>query len=205
MAFDVVRERHGGVMLLALQGRLDNENAADFELVIQEALAGGARHLVLDLADLEYLSNAGLRALSRIAKSLNATATSLRVAGASAALRQVFDASGASVLFEFHPDRAAALRDHPALRGAELATLVSQLLGLPAAPPAAAPTDPQHAKLAELALEILTTRGRQTRAVRALAQGTQVMQRVVTAQGGKAAAPRKDAGGFWQRLFGRRK
>lgn len=203
MSFEITRERHGGVLLLVPSGRLDNENAADFELIIQEALGAGERHLVLDLAELDYLSNAGLRALGRLAKSLNTPGTSLRIAGARPALRQVFDASGTAVLFEFRSDRAAALADHPAAHGGQLAAELARLLGLPAAPAASDKNPPEVVRLAELALEVLGSRGRQTRAVRALAQGTQVMQRVVaTPPAGKPATSRKP--GFWARLFGRK-
>jgi anti-anti-sigma factor len=201
MALDLARERHGGVLVLALSGRLDNDNAGDFQLAVQEALAAGERHLVLDLAGLSYLSNAGLRTLGRLAKSLATPTTSLRIAGLSPALRQVFEAAGATVLFEVYPSRAAALAGHPASRGAALAGELCRLLGI-AAP--VAPVEPAAADtvtLAELALEILTTRGRQTRAVRALAQGTQVMQRVVPTA---ASAPPPSRPGFWRRLFGRR-
>jgi anti-anti-sigma factor len=201
MALDLERERRGGVLVLAPKGRLDNENAADFELAMQEVLSAGERHLLLDLAGLGYVSNAGLRTMGRLAKSLNTPTTSLRVAGLSDTLRQVFDAAGVSVLFDIRPDRETALADHPAAQGAALAVEVCRLLGIDAAvpPPEAAP---DSAKLAELAMDILSTRGRQTRAVRAMAQGTQVMQRVVATPAAASAAARKP--GFWQRLFGRR-
>lgn len=203
MAIELERERRGGVLVLAPAGRLDNDNAADFELAIQEVLSAGERHLVLDLAGLGYMSNAGLRTLGRLAKSLNTPTTSLRVAGLSPALRQVFDAAGVSVLFNLYRDREAALADHPAAQGAALANEMGRLLGVaPAAP--AEPASAEVLKLAELAMEILATRGRQTRAVRALAQGTQVMQRVSAAAGAApAAASRKPS--FWQRLFGRKR
>jgi anti-anti-sigma factor len=201
MALEIERERHGGVLVLAPKGRLDNENAADFELALQEVLGAGERHLVIDLAGLGYVSNAGLRTMGRLAKSLNTPTTSLRVAGLNETLRQVFDAAGVSVLFDIRPNRAAALADHPAAQGAALAVEMCRLLGIDSA---AAPPEPpaDTAKLAELAMDILSTRGRQTRAVRAMAQGTQVMQRVVATPGATASAPRK--AGFWQRLFGRR-
>jgi anti-anti-sigma factor len=201
MALELERERHGGVLVLAPTGRLDNENAADFELAMQEVLGAGERHLVLDLAGLSYVSNAGLRTIGRLAKSLNTPTTSLRVAGLSDAMRQVFDAAGVSVLFDIRASRSAALADHPAAQGAALAVEMCRLLGIDSSAPAP-DISPEAAKLAELAMDILSSRGRQTRAVRAMAQGTQVMQRVVSTPAAPASAARKPS--FWQRLFGRR-
>ncbi len=202
MTVGLSRERHGGVLVLAPAGRLDNESAAEFELAIQEVLSAGERHLVLDLAGLDYVSNAGLRSLGRLAKSMNTPSTSLRIAGLQSPLRQAFEAAGVAVLFDIRADRAAALADHPAAGGAELAQRVAGLLGVAGGVPASGSGDPALARLAELAHEILATRGRQTRAVRALAQGTQVMQRVSAVPSQPAAASRKP--GFWQRLFGRK-
>lgn len=195
-------ERHGGVLVLAPRGRLDNESAAAFELQIQEALGAGERHLVLDLAGLDYLSNAGLRALGRLAKSLNTPSTSLRLAGLSPALRQVLESAGVAVLFDIRANRAAALADHPAAQGGKLAVEVARLLGVVASEPPPLPAGVDPAKLAELAMDMLGRSGKQTRAVRAMAQGTQVMQRVVAANAGPATSSRKP--GFWQRLFGRK-
>jgi stage II sporulation protein AA (anti-sigma F factor antagonist) len=202
VSMEVARERHGGVLVLAPVGRLDNDNAEDFELLVQEAIGAGERHLVLDLARLDYLSNAGLRALGRMAKSLGTPSTSLRLAGLSPTLQQVLASAGVAVLFDVRPDRAAALADHPAAGGGRLASEVARLLGVGPDRPQPAPAGVDVARLAELAFDMLGRSGRQTRAVRALAQGTQVMQRAVPGPGVSPAASRKP--GFWQRLFGRK-
>ena len=206
MPLEFGKERHGGVLVLAPQGRLDNDNAAEFELAAQELINAGERHIVVDLADLSYSSNAGLRVLGKMAKALKTPTTSLRLCGLSPALRQVFDAAGITMVFEIRPTLAAALADHPAAAGAgELGREAARLLGLP--PPAANPEPvPDAAKnLAALAAELMAVKGAAPRAARAMVDATQLAPRVTAAdiarvKAQQAAEDKKP--GFWKRLFG---
>jgi anti-anti-sigma factor len=214
MAVDILKERVGGVLVATISGRLDNESSADFELFAQEAVAAGERHLVLDLGNLGYISNAGVRALGTLAKSLTTPTTSLRVAGVQANVRQILDAAGVAILLDLRASRAAALADHPAARGNDLAKQVLAVLGLPPDgehPPAS----PAIVKLAETAFELMAGK-QQNRAVKAIAQGTQVMRRVTgneAAAAAKAAPARPAAAAapgapplpWWKRLFGLKK
>lgn len=205
MSIDITRERNGSVLVARISGRLDNDSSADFELFAQEAVAGGERHLLLDLGALGYISNAGVRALATLAKSLATPSTSLRVAAVQPNVRQILDAAGVAILLDLYPDPAAALATHPALQGGALAADVMRLLGI--RPSADEAPQPQAARLAELAFELLSGKQHQNRAVRAVAQGTQVMRRVAAADIAAAssvapAPPRKRS--FWQRLFGRK-
>lgn len=203
MTVELRQERLGGVLVLTPSGRLDNESAVDFELAAQELLAAGERHLVVDLSRLNYISNAGLRVLANTGKALDSPATSLRLAGLSPALRQVFDAAGFSAMFDIHADRAAALARHPAGSvGSELGALAARLLGCERDAAAAAPEpDKRVARLAELALELLST-ARQPRAARALAEGTRLVPRVQVEAKGEAAPPARS---WLGRLLGRTK
>ncbi|MGQ0801865.1 MAG: STAS domain-containing protein [Pseudomarimonas sp.] len=227
MAVEIKTERRGGVLVITPTGRLDNESTADFELLTQESVAAGSRHLVLDLAGLSYMSNAGLRALGSLAKSLKTPTTSLRIAGPTPSVRQVFDAAGIAMLFDIRPSLEAALADHPAGSGdGRLGAHAARLLGISAGNEGVAAV-PGVAKLAELAFGLLSGSGsaQQPRAARAMVQGTQVMRKITApvdtappAPVGKPAAPSgKPAGGkrvtssddskpgFWAKLFGRGK
>lgn len=215
MAAEIQCERVGGVLVVSVRGRLDNESASDFELFAQETVAAGERHLLLDLSDLGYLSNAGARALATLAKSMNTPTTSLLVAGVQDNVRQVLDAAGVGLLLSLSDSREAALADHPAARGDVLGRQLLALLGVTPAQPSA--SDPKAARLAELAFELLAGQQHQHRAARAIAQGTQVMRRVsaeqptaASARPKTAPAPAPAASGkprltWWKRLLGIRR
>lgn len=209
MTVELQKERRSGVLVVSVDGRLDAEGSADFELFTQEAVAAGERHLILDLAKLGYISNAGLRALGSLAKSLNTPSTSLRVAGVQPGVSQTLDAAGVAILLDVRPDLDAALANHPAARGDDLSKHLSRLLGIAETGPIE--VAPDQAKLAELAFELLAGKQHQHRAARAIAQGTQVLQRVAVPTADAAApapirprqAPAKKLS-FWQKLFGKR-
>lgn len=111
---EIAQEKRGAVFLLGPVGRLDTDSAADLELALQDLLATGGTHFVVDLAQINYVSSAGLRVLLMLAKSVDGKG-SLRIAGLNAQVQQVFDIAGFTKLFKIHPDRDAALRDHPGI------------------------------------------------------------------------------------------
>jgi anti-anti-sigma factor len=63
----VTQERRDGVLILALAGRVGFESADAFAATVAEAMAKGHRNLVVDLASVDYVSSAGLKALETAA------------------------------------------------------------------------------------------------------------------------------------------
>jgi anti-anti-sigma factor len=146
MAIDIQQEQQGNVRILALRGRLDTETAADVELALQDLVAGGERHFLIDMAGIGYVSSAGLRVLLALAKQLDGGKGTLRICGLNTSVRQVFDVAGFSKLFSIFADRTAALGEPPKVRAeAAFALKVAALLGVTAA--AGAP----HPKAVEIA------------------------------------------------------
>ena len=204
MTFAFSQERHGGVLVVAPSGRLDNESAVDFELAAQELLNAGERHIVVDLAQLNYISNAGLRVLGKLGKALKTPETSLRLCGLTQSVRQVFDAAGAAAMFEIRPDLKAAVGDHPAARGA--GDLVREALRLLGGPAAAAPVALANAAtLAQLAIDLMAGGAPAPRAARAMAAGTQVVARVRPEDIAAAQAAKQDKRSWFQKIFGKGK
>ena len=78
---EIKQEQRGKVQLLSPVGRLDTDSASDLELALQDAIAAGSQHFVIDLAEIGYVSSAGLRVLSSLVKQLEGSKGSLRLAG----------------------------------------------------------------------------------------------------------------------------
>jgi anti-anti-sigma factor len=208
MGFELLQERHGGVLVLSPRGRLDNDNAAEFELAAQELINAGERHIVVDLAGLNYASNAGLRVLGKMGKALRTPSTSLRLCGLTPVLRQVFDQAGIASVFEIRPDRRNALADHPAAQGAgELGRAAAHLLGVADAAPDADGASDSVRKLAPLAVELLAT-GIAAPRPRAMVDATQLAPKVRDSDVARALAAQAAAQPrlrWWQKLFGKGK
>lgn len=148
---DTVQEVRGQVHVLIPSGRLDTDSAADFELTVQDLLAADAKHFVIDLSKIGYVSSAGLRVLLMLAKGLERKGT-LRLAGLNAQIKQVFDIAGFTKLFIIHPDLDAALDKHPHAGepGPDMAKLAAKIMGAETSslPAGSAPADPKLTKAA---------------------------------------------------------
>ncbi len=208
MAFELVQERHGGVLVLTPRGRLDNDNAAEFELAAQELLVAGERHIVVDLSELNYTSNAGLRVLGKMGKALKTPATSLMLCGLTPTLRQVFDAAGIALVFNIRPDLAQALGDHPAAQSSgELGRQAARLLGVASPADSQAPVPESIRTLTALATELMASGAAAPRRAHAMVDATQLAMRKVRPEDiarARGSEP-QGKGSWWQRLFKRGK
>ena len=77
---------------LALRGRLDTGTAPELEETLKSAL-DGAEELTFDLAELEYISSAGLRVLLSAQKAMNKLGR-MRLTGVKEAVMEVFSITG---------------------------------------------------------------------------------------------------------------
>lgn len=94
---DVQVQREGASARVAVSGSLNTNTASQLEGEL-EPLFGEVTEIAFDFSDLDYISSAGLRVIMMTFKRLGGTGVS--VAGASDEVREVFDITGFSGLFE---------------------------------------------------------------------------------------------------------
>lgn len=87
-------EKQANVLTLAPAGRLDTLTAPELEQTIKENL-DGVTSLTMDLADLEYVSSAGLRVLLSAQKAMNAQGT-MKVCHVNETIMEIFEVTGFS-------------------------------------------------------------------------------------------------------------
>ena len=95
-----------GVQVVELTGRLDNLTAAEFDKQVAEL---ASERTVLDLANLQYISSAGLRSVLAAFKRATAAGGKLALAAPGPAIVEVFEISGFVTLIPVFQDRAAAV------------------------------------------------------------------------------------------------
>jgi len=105
----IAEERIGTDVVLRPHGRLDGTTAVDFEHALLARLDPPPRRLVLDLAGLEYVSSAGLRAILVAAKRAKGVGVSLGVCCARDHIREVFEVSGFGSVLSLHATLQQAL------------------------------------------------------------------------------------------------
>lgn len=107
-------EQRGKYLLVAANGRLDASWADHFTEALLLQIREGHHHLVIDASDVSFLSSAGIRALLKLSKELDAVMGRLCIVNSSSFVDQTLSTSGFQMwLAEAYPD------DMPATESAE--------------------------------------------------------------------------------------
>ena len=85
-----------GKLTLAPIGRVDTITSPELESAVQ---LDGVEELVFDLAQVDYISSAGLRVL--LASQKKMAGKSMKIIGVCPAVKEVFDITGFSDIFTF--------------------------------------------------------------------------------------------------------
>ena len=91
---NITKNANGTELLVGLEGRLDTVTAPSLENELKNSL-DGVESLILDMAELQYISSAGLRVLLSAQKVMNRQG-SMVVRNASEDVKEIFDVTGFS-------------------------------------------------------------------------------------------------------------
>ena len=110
---EIAERRQDEIIVLCPAGRIDNDTSPAFQerLLASVGMAGGS--VLLDLARVEYISSAGLRALMMASKQAKATKGRIAVAALGPVVKEIFAISRFSYVvpvFDTLADAAAAWR-----------------------------------------------------------------------------------------------
>jgi anti-sigma B factor antagonist len=114
---DITERREGTALVIAPAGRVDMQSADALRsyLMPRVRTCGEAGEpVVLDFADIDYISSAGLRVLMLAAKGAKSAGGSLLVAGLQPVVREIFEISRFDKILACYPDVAQALAAAPA-------------------------------------------------------------------------------------------
>ena len=102
-------ERQDGVLIVNVSGRIDPKSAGALETAINGTLVNGDRAVIMDLEQLVYIGNTGLRALRIVARVLRDRGATMAICSPQGVVAAVFAGNGVDTLITVHPTRAAAL------------------------------------------------------------------------------------------------
>lgn len=106
---DIVVDKERDVTIVGLKGRLDALTSKGIEERLLQLIDGGDRRLVIDLANLDYISSVGLRMFILVGKRLKQVNGKVVVCSLQDAIQQVFEISGFTTLFPIFKSRADAV------------------------------------------------------------------------------------------------
>ena len=90
------------------RGRLDGSAAPGLEKELLDHIERGERRLLLDFADLTYISSSGLRVLLLAANRMRAAGGRFALCSLSPPIGEVIEISGFSKMLDIHPSFADA-------------------------------------------------------------------------------------------------
>ena len=93
---NIDKKLDGGKLSLKLSGRLDTNTSPQLEA---ELKLDGVNEITFDLAELEYVSSAGLRVFLTAQKAMMACGGQMTIANPNDTVRGVFDITGCSDIF----------------------------------------------------------------------------------------------------------
>lgn len=100
---DITTEKKENYNLVNVSGRLDSTTALEFENTLISFLEQGKENII-DFKDLKYISSSGLRVLLVAAKKLSAADEKLTIVSMQDHIKEVFDISGFTDLFNIQPE-----------------------------------------------------------------------------------------------------
>ncbi len=95
--------KQSDIVIFRIQGRLDSNTSTAFEDKIFSAIKAGAKKVLLDFSDLEYISSAGLRIILKATKDLKRTEGHLVLCAMQDYVKEVFEISGFDTFLPIMP------------------------------------------------------------------------------------------------------
>ena len=99
----------GDKVVLTVSGRMDAQNASEFEKACKEWVEKGSLHLVVDLRELSYVSSLGLRSFLVVGQMLKEKNGTFRLCGLTGLVKQVFQMTRLTTVLPVHEDLESAL------------------------------------------------------------------------------------------------
>ena len=92
----------GGAAMVKPDGRIDMSNAEAFQKALESAVQGAKSGVVVDMADVDYISSAGLRALMIAFRASKAAGKGFGVAALRPMVLEIFTISRFNLVFPLH-------------------------------------------------------------------------------------------------------
>ena len=100
---------HTDAAIFQIKGRLDSTSTLELEQGVSLCLDQGAKNLVLDFSELDYINSAGLRVLVMSYQRLLPQGGRVMVCGVKDYIAEIFTISGYNRIFSMFPDLDRAI------------------------------------------------------------------------------------------------
>ena len=108
---NVTCEQSGDVVIVhAGPARLMHPSLSGFSTMVTGEIARGARKIVLDFGNVDYMDSAAIGCLMDLYRQATAAGTTLKLAGLRSRVETMLTLTGTNQFMEVHPDAASAVK-----------------------------------------------------------------------------------------------
>jgi anti-sigma B factor antagonist len=108
-SMNIATRQSGDVLVVDLAGRLDSSTAGSAYDQLTGLAKGGAKKILLNLDNLQYISSAGLRAILTTAKLVQTARGEIRLCKAQPVVKEALETSGFNSLIRLLDDEQSAI------------------------------------------------------------------------------------------------
>jgi anti-sigma B factor antagonist len=106
---EIQKRVEGDVAILCLEGRLDLSSASLLKETSKDVLNRDSKKMVLNLDKVDFINSSGLGALVSVLKEVRNSQGSMRLTNLAPYVKEIFDITQLSNIFEIYPDETKAL------------------------------------------------------------------------------------------------
>lgn len=109
MRINIEWQRKEGIVVAALNGRVDSNNANEFQKMMEAEIAPEDKALIMDFEQISYISSAGLRVLVIMAKKFKGPYKKLVICALSEPIKKLFTMTGLDQAMTLRGTRTEAI------------------------------------------------------------------------------------------------
>jgi anti-sigma B factor antagonist len=106
---EILKERVGDTYVVSANGRLDGIYSTAFAKEVGELIAGMNPKILIDFAEIDFVTSAGIRAVLLLMKKAEASGVVFALCGVNKQVREVLDTAGLAPIITIHPGRSEGL------------------------------------------------------------------------------------------------
>jgi len=99
---NITEHQQGDITIFKINGRVDTSSAAEMDSVLQTALEAGKYKIALDLAELRYISSAGLRTFADVLTQNKNAGGDLKLVSVNPKIMRILQIIGFDQFFNIH-------------------------------------------------------------------------------------------------------
>jgi len=106
---ELKEQQTGRCVIVSIEGRLDTTNYMVLEKKLMELIDSSQTKILVDCAEMDYISSSGLRILLMALKRMTPVQGKFVLCSLQENIHEIFEISGFTTIFEIYPTREQAL------------------------------------------------------------------------------------------------